>query len=129
LYNANEQAACSFFKSWLSKNREKNEMAILYSTIWLFVIFAKTSNDVKAIELNSFVFLHKSLEEMTTIEKIKKEITGLSVKDFQTLRQWIADKDWNNWDNEIVKDSESGKLDFLVKEADEEAYSGKLKNL
>ena len=66
---------------------------------------------------------------MTTIEKIKKEIAGLSGNDFQTLRQWIADKDWNNWDNEIVKDSESDKLDFLVKEADEEVYSGELKNL
>lgn len=66
---------------------------------------------------------------MTTIEKIKKEIAGLSGKDFQTLRQWIADKDWDNWDKEILKDSESGKLDFLVKEAYEEDYSGKLKNL
>jgi hypothetical protein len=50
---------------------------------------------------------------MTTIEKIKKEIASLSNKDFHSLRQWIADKDWNNWDNEIVKDTASGKLDFL----------------
>jgi hypothetical protein len=66
---------------------------------------------------------------MTAIEKIKKEIADLSSKDFQSLRQWIADKDWDNWDKEIVKDSASGKLDFLVKEADEEGYSKKLLNL
>jgi hypothetical protein len=66
---------------------------------------------------------------MTTIEKIKKEIAGLSSKDFQSLREWIADKDWVNWDKKIVKDSKSGDLDFLAREANEEAYSGKLKNL
>jgi hypothetical protein len=78
---------------------------------------------------NCFVFLHKSQKVMTTIEKIKREIAGLSSKDFQSLRQWIADKDWADWDKEIVKDSESGNLDFLVREANEDAYLGKLKDL
>ena len=33
------------------------------------------------------------------------------------LRQWFSDKDWKKWDQQIEIDSESGKLDFLLKEA------------
>lgn len=66
---------------------------------------------------------------MNTIEKIKKEITSLSGNEFQSLRRWIDEKDWNEWEKEILRDSECGKLDFLVNEANEESYLGKPENL
>jgi len=33
------------------------------------------------------------------------------------LRDWFAERDWERWDKQIEKDSEAGKLDFLIKEA------------
>jgi len=66
---------------------------------------------------------------MTTIDKIKKEITSLSKSEFQSLRLWFAGKDWDDWDKEIEKDSEAGKLDFLLREAAEELQTENLKSL
>ena len=66
---------------------------------------------------------------MTSIEKIKNEITCLSKADFQSLRRWIADHDWGLWEDEIINDAATGKLDFLVNEAEKDSYSGKLESL
>lgn len=54
---------------------------------------------------------------MTKIEEIEKEIEALPEKDFKRLREWFSKKDWDKWDREIEADFESGKLNFLVKEA------------
>jgi len=37
--------------------------------------------------------------------------------DFKRLRDWIIEKEWGYWDQKIKKDSETGKLDFLIEEA------------
>ncbi|MGM0529775.1 MAG: hypothetical protein ACQER7_00310 [Bacteroidota bacterium] len=56
---------------------------------------------------------------MLNIKKLKNEIEKLPESDFNELRRWIAEKDWEKWDNEIKKDSGAGKLDFLIDEAKE----------
>ena len=54
---------------------------------------------------------------MTQVEQLQKEIDRLSDEEFKQLRRWFAEKDWERWDRQIEADVESGKLDFLLKEA------------
>ena len=64
---------------------------------------------------------------MLEIAKIKTAIEELPEKDFVQLREWLWEKDWQKWDRQIEMDSESGKLDFLIREAFDEKKEGKLK--
>ena len=66
---------------------------------------------------------------MTQIEAIQAEIESLSTDDFARLRQWIAERDWQNWDQQIEQDSAAGKLDFLWEEAEAAKRQGKLRDL
>lgn len=66
---------------------------------------------------------------MLTVEEIKIAIDALPEKDYVSLRNWFSRKDWEKWDREIVKDSETGKLDFLIQEALHEKTRGTLRDL
>lgn len=57
---------------------------------------------------------------MQKVEEIKHEIEELPETEFIELRRWIAEKDWQKWDEEIESDSDLGKLDFLISEAKKE---------
>jgi hypothetical protein len=57
---------------------------------------------------------------MVKIEDIKKKINLLPAEDFRKLRDWVIEKDWQDWNRELKKDSDAGKLDFLCEEAGEE---------
>jgi len=59
---------------------------------------------------------------MTKVKEIKVAIESLPERDFVRLRQWFSEKDWDKWDKQIEADSESGKLDFLIKEARERQH-------
>jgi len=66
---------------------------------------------------------------MAQVSEIKKEIEELTKQEYVNLRQWFAKKDWEIWDKQIKEDSNSGKLDFLAKEAVQEKNNGNLKAL
>ena len=66
---------------------------------------------------------------MSTVEEIKSAISALSKEDYIHLRKWLSERDWEQWDEEIEKDSASGKLDFLMKEAVAEKNQGGLSKL
>jgi len=66
---------------------------------------------------------------MSKVEEILCSIESLSEEEYARLRQWFSDRDWEKWDRQIEVDSESGKLDFLIKEALDEKAKGKLKEL
>ena len=66
---------------------------------------------------------------MSKIEELKHEIDELPKKDFSRLRKWIAEKDWQIWDKEIVSDSQDGTLDFLINEAKDAKQKGNLEDL
>lgn len=66
---------------------------------------------------------------MSSVEEIKSAIASLSQEDYERLRDWLSERDWEKWDEEIEKDSAAGKLDFLVKEAVAEKNQGLLKKL
>jgi len=66
---------------------------------------------------------------MTRIEEIENAVASLPVEEYRQFRQWFLERDWAQWDKQIQADSESGKLDFLVKEAMDDKGSGKLRDL
>jgi hypothetical protein len=66
---------------------------------------------------------------MTRIEEIKNAVVSLPVHEYRQFRDWFLERDWAQWDQQIQADSESGKLDFLVKEAMDEKSYGKLRKL
>jgi ribosomal protein S12 methylthiotransferase accessory factor YcaO len=66
---------------------------------------------------------------MSKISAIREAIETLSEEEYVQLRQWFSERDWKKWDQEIEKDSKSGKLDFLIKEAFDDKRQGKLKDL
>ncbi|MGQ9628252.1 MAG: hypothetical protein ACUVV0_15285 [Anaerolineae bacterium] len=66
---------------------------------------------------------------MLKVEEIQSAIESLSEDEYARLRRWFSERDWEKWDRQIEEDSESGKLEFLIKEAFDEKAKGKLKEL
>jgi hypothetical protein len=66
---------------------------------------------------------------MSKIDQLKAEIENLPSEEFTEIFRWLSEKDWERWDKEIEADSQSGRLDFLVREAQEEKDKGNLKDL
>ncbi len=66
---------------------------------------------------------------MPKVNEIKAAIENLPEEEYVHLRQWFSEKDWQKWDKQIEKDSQAGRLDFLIKEALEAKDKGKLKEL
>ena len=66
---------------------------------------------------------------MITVEEIKIAIELLPEKEYSNLRNWFSEKDWNKWDRRIARNSEAGRLDFLINEALNEKNRGILKDL
>ena len=66
---------------------------------------------------------------MLTVQEVKTAIQALSPEDFAHLRKWISELDWDEWDEEIIRDSDSGKLDFLIDEALTQKAENKLMEL
>ena len=54
---------------------------------------------------------------MANIADIKQAIVDLPADEYRELTAWLLERDWDNWDQEIEADSESGKLDVLEAQA------------
>jgi hypothetical protein len=63
------------------------------------------------------------------VEAIQSAILSLSPEEYAQLRQWFAERDWEQWDQQIAEDTESGKLDFLAEEAMAEKAQSQLRDL
>ncbi len=66
---------------------------------------------------------------MSKVDQLKTEIESLPKEEFSELVRWLSEKDWERWDKEVEADSETGRLDFLVREALAEKAKGTLKDL
>lgn len=66
---------------------------------------------------------------MTKLEKLEMEIASLPQEEYRAFRRWFLEMDWKIWDRKIEEDSKAGKLDFLVKEANDARKKGKLEDL
>ena len=56
-------------------------------------------------------------------------IESLPEKEYSEFRRWFLERDWAKWDRQIEADSASGRLDFLVREAQQGKAKGSLKDL
>ena len=66
---------------------------------------------------------------MKRIEELELAVDSLPEEEYCRFRRWFLTRDWNKWDKQIEDDSNSGKLDFLIQEANEAKSGNKLKNL
>ena len=54
---------------------------------------------------------------MSTLEQIEAAILTLPSGEFQRLRQWFFDVDYQRWDEQLEQDVANGKLEALAEEA------------
>jgi len=54
---------------------------------------------------------------MTKVEKLEREIRGLSAKELSSFREWFAAFDAAQWDEQIEADVAAGKLDAMAVKA------------
>ena len=66
---------------------------------------------------------------MTSVTEIQEAILALPESDIAQLRQWLSELDGDKWDRQIESDSEDGKLDFLLADAEESKRQGTLQEL
>ena len=66
---------------------------------------------------------------MRTIERLKAEITQLTAEELTELAQWLSERQWESWDAQIEADSQAGRLNFLIDEAQTEKSEGRLTDL
>jgi len=57
---------------------------------------------------------------MSRVEEIEDAISRLSPEEYQSLAQWFLQRQQAHWEQQLDRDSASGKLDSLSEEADEE---------
>jgi hypothetical protein len=63
------------------------------------------------------------------LEQLQLEIEMLPEEAYAELRQCVSDKDWERWDQQLIEDEASGKLDSLFEEAMAAKQQGTLRDL
>ena len=66
---------------------------------------------------------------MTKIEQIQADIEKLAPAEIAKLRDWLEELDARLFDDKIVRDAESGKLDTLANQALADHTRGKSRKL
>ena len=66
---------------------------------------------------------------MEKVEELEKKIQKLNHSDLVTFRQWFYKFDSKEWDNQIEKDVQVGKLDKLAKKSITAHNAGRSKEL
>jgi hypothetical protein len=60
-----------------------------------------------------------------SVESIEAEIEKLSPEDFARIRDWVMEREADEWDRQIERDAIAGKFDRLAEKALEEDREGK----
>lgn len=61
---------------------------------------------------------------MSNLKQIEAAILSLPSDEFQRLRQWLSDVDYQRWDEQLEQDIAGGKLEALAEEAIAEFKAG-----
>jgi len=64
---------------------------------------------------------------MDHVEEIEAAIDRLSPDEFRRISEWFRLRDQEQWDQQLDRDSLSGKLDFLFDEVEDESKRGLLR--
>jgi len=60
------------------------------------------------------------------VDEIKRVIETLSDEERSLIVEWLLEREWERWDQQIKKDEAQGKLRFLFEEARKEKEKGEL---
>lgn len=64
---------------------------------------------------------------MDRVEEIEAAIDRLPREEFRRIADWLRERDQHQWDEQLDRDSASGRLDFLFEEAENESKQGLLR--
>jgi hypothetical protein len=64
---------------------------------------------------------------MDRVEEIAAAIDGLPPEEYRRIVQWFRVREQERWDEQMDRDSSTGKLDFLFEEAESEISKGLLR--
>lgn len=70
------------------------------------------------------IFYGAKILMMSNLEQIEAAILTLPSDEFQRLRQWFFDVDYQRWDEQLEQDIADGKLEALAEEAIAEFKAG-----
>jgi hypothetical protein len=66
---------------------------------------------------------------MMTLEQIESAILQLPPDELEKLMKWLADLDYQRWDEQLEKDVADGKLEALAAEAIAEFEAGNCREM
>lgn len=66
---------------------------------------------------------------MTRLEALEEEIKKLSPEELAQLREWLLERDDEEWDRDIERDAASGKLDKLFEKSVADHRVGKTRRI
>lgn len=66
---------------------------------------------------------------MDRVEQLETAVDSLTPEEYNRFRRWFLERDWEKWDRQIEEDSDTGQLDFLLREAVEAKNRNKLRDL
>ena len=66
---------------------------------------------------------------MNRVAELEKAVSELNQQEYSEFRQRFFERDWQNWDSQIIQDSKSGNLGILIQEAHAEKARKQLKPL
>jgi len=66
---------------------------------------------------------------MSNFEQIEAAILSLPSKEFERLRLWFFNLDYERWDKQIEQDIEDGKLEAFAQEAIAEFNAGQCREV
>jgi hypothetical protein len=61
---------------------------------------------------------------MDPVEEIEVAITNLPPEEYRRLVDWFHARDQTRWDEQLERDSATGKLDWLFREAENDSGQG-----
>ena len=61
---------------------------------------------------------------MSNLEQTKAAILSLPYNEFEKLKQWLLDLDYQRWDEQLEQDIAEGKLEAFAQEAIAEFETG-----
>lgn len=64
-----------------------------------------------------------------TVKELERAVAGLSPAELAEFRDWFHAFEQDEWDRQIARDAESGKLDKFAEEAIADYKAGRVKEL
>jgi hypothetical protein len=64
---------------------------------------------------------------MTNREHIERQVKQLNSSDFAKFREWFREYEWQQWDRQIERDSQTGRLRALPEKALSDHAAGRTK--